>query len=170
MRGRWIVAGLVLSCASVGAAGQEPAPAAGSYQNIEVTRFEVQDGVEKFTPDWLSTMDDELVRQLQSAKVFKQVLRTGDAPGDPAAPALQLVGTVTEFKAGSRMKRFAIGFGAGKTVIKAHVKWIDKATGAVVFEDDVDGKVVNGGRDSIGATMGLAHEVAKVTKKQFFKK
>jgi hypothetical protein len=41
-----------------------------------------------------------------------------------------------------------------------------------VFEDDVDGKVILDytGGESIGATQGLAHEVAKVTKKKFFKK
>jgi hypothetical protein len=61
--------------------------------------------------------------------------------------------------------------GAGQTKVKAHIKFIDRDTGEVLFEDDVDGKVVGGGlfkSESIGATEGLAKEVAKVTKGQFF--
>jgi maltose-binding protein MalE len=46
----------------------------------------------------------------------------------------------------------------------------DAATGNVLFEKDVEGKVIIGlmGGDSAGATRGLAKEVAKVTKKKFF--
>jgi curli biogenesis system outer membrane secretion channel CsgG len=163
---------LVLASAAGTLAAEEQNPVPGAYQSIEVARFDIKEGVEKFSADWLLTMDDLLVKQLQSAKVFKEVLREGEQPLDATAPTLKVVGTVTEFKAGSRMKRYMIGFGAGKTVIKAHVRWLDKATGGVVFEDDVDGKVILGyaGGDSIGATSGLAHEVAKVTKKQFFRK
>lgn len=161
---------LVLACTAGTVAAQQQKPVPGSYRSIEVARFDIKEGVEKFSADWLLTMDDLLVKQLQSTKVFKEVLREGEQPQDAAAPTLKLVGTVTEFKAGSRMKRFMIGFGAGKTVVKAHVQWIDKGTGSVVFEDDVDGKVILGGGDSIDATTGLAHEVAKVTKKEFFRK
>jgi hypothetical protein len=172
-RGSLIAVCVGLSLSGAPRAGSAAAPeAASAYKNIEVTRFEVKDGVENFTPDWLLTMDQLLVDRLQHEKVFTEVLREGEEPADPGAPTLKLLGTVTEFKAGSRMKRYLIGFGAGKTVIRAHVTWIDKSNGQVVFEDDVDGKVILGytGGESIGATQGLAHEVAKVTKKKFFKK
>ena len=60
--------------------------------------------------------------------------------------------------------------GAGKTKIKAHVKFVDVSTGETVFEDDVDGKVIMGmfGGSSPGATRGLAKEVAKVAARTFF--
>ncbi len=139
------------------------------YKTIEVTRFDIQEGVE-FSADWLITLTEELVMQLQNTKKFKEVLRQGETPAAPDLPSLQLTGTVTEYQKGSRAKRYLIGFGAGKTKVVAHVKWLDRATGQVLFEDDVDGKVVMGGLggESIGATRGLAKEVAKVTKGKFF--
>jgi hypothetical protein len=62
-----------------------------------------------------------------------------------------------------------VGFGAGKTKIVPHVKFVDSATGAVQFEKNVDGKVWIGfmGGESIGATHGLAKQVAKVASKNF---
>ena len=167
-----VIVGLGVGILAGAASADEPKPAKGSFQNIEVTRFAIKEGVENFSADWLITMTDEMVKQLQETRSFKEVLREGEHPAAADASTLKLAGTVTEFKAGSRAKRYLVGFGAGKTVIKAHVQWVDQANGNVVFEDDVDGKVIIGaiGGESIGATRGLAKEVAKVTKKQFFGK
>lgn len=142
----------------------------GKYQAIEVTRFDIQPGVEKFSADWLITMNEEIIKQLQETGKFKQILREGETPADANAPMLKLVGTVTEYKPGSRAARYMVGFGAGKTKVKAHVKFLDKATNEVLFEDNVDGKVIMGivGGESVGATRGLAKEVASKTKKTFF--
>lgn len=140
------------------------------YKSIEVTRFEIKEGVE-FPPDYLVTMTDELLKHLAEMKKFNQVFREGESPSEGSTPSLRLVGTVTKFQAGSRAKRMIIGFGAGKTTIVAHVKFVDRETNAVLFEKDVDGKVILGGAiksESIGATSGLAKEVASVTKKAFF--
>jgi hypothetical protein len=62
-----------------------------------------------------------------------------------------------------------VGFGAGKTKIVAHVKFVDAATGNVQLEKNVDGKVWIGfmGGESIGATKGLAKDVAKLARKNF---
>ncbi len=139
------------------------------YQCIEVNRFGVQEGV-KFPQDWLLTMTEEIITQLKETGKFKDICREGDKPVDPSAPMLKLVGTVTEYKPGSRAARYMIGFGAGTTKVKAHIKLIDRESGEVLFEDDVDGKVVMGviGGESVGATRGLAKEIAKKTKKEFF--
>lgn len=157
---------------AIPAAAQNKAPAAekNKYQQIEVTRFEVKEGI-KFPADYLVTMTEELVAQLQAIKKFKQVLREGESLTDPNAPALKLVGTVTEYKPGNRTMRYMIGMGTGKTKIVAHVKFLDYTTGAVLFEKDMDGKVILGGMvkgESIGATRGLAKEVAKVARGKFF--
>jgi hypothetical protein len=71
---------------------------------------------------------------------------------------------------GNSAKQCLLGFGAATTKVVAHVKFIDATTGNVLFEKDVDGKVIIGlmGGDSNGATRGLAKEVAKVAKKKFF--
>ena len=142
----------------------------GKYNAIEVTRFDIQKDVEKFDAAWLMTLTEELVKQLQETNKFKQILREGEMPAEAGAPTLKLVGTIIKFKPGSRAARYMVGFGAGSTVVKAHIKIIDKSSGEVLFEDDVDGKVVMGviGGESVGATRGLAKEVASKTKKQFF--
>jgi curli biogenesis system outer membrane secretion channel CsgG len=139
------------------------------YPSIEVIRFDIKEGV-NFPADYLHTLTEELVSQLKETGKFTEVLREGETPEKPDLPTLRLVGTVTEFQPGSQTKRYLVGFGAGKTKIVAHVKFLDKATGEVLFEDDVDGKVWRGaaGGESIGATRGLAKEVAKVGKQQFF--
>jgi len=104
----------------------------------------------------------------QQTKTFRHV-RVSDQPSASEQRLLQLAGTITEFDKGNRAARYFVGFGAGRSKIQARVRFTDGATGAVVFEDDVDGKVVMGtfGGDSKGATRGLAKEVAKVTKRRF---
>jgi curli biogenesis system outer membrane secretion channel CsgG len=155
---------------AAGAVVAEEKSVKGKYQAIEVARFDIKPGVEKFSPDWLVTMNEELIKQLQETAKFKEVLREGEKPSDASTPTLMLVGTVTEYNPGNRAARYMVGFGAGKTKVKAHVKILDKATNEVLFEDDVDGKVIMGviGGESIGATRGLAKEVASKTKKKFF--
>jgi curli biogenesis system outer membrane secretion channel CsgG len=140
------------------------------YANIEIVRFEIKEGVEKFSADWLITMTEELYTQLKQTGKFKEVLREGETPTEAAAPTIKLTGIVTEFNPGSRAARYLVGFGAGSTKIKAHIKILDSTTNEVLFEDDVDGKVVMGamGGESVGATRGLAKEVASKTKKVFF--
>ena len=153
---------------------QTPAPAAappqkGHYTAIELVRVDVKEGVE-FPADYLITMTEELATQLTGTKKFTAVLREGEKPAAEGTPTLLLVGTVTHFDKGSRAARYLVGFGAGQTKVAAHIKVLDRATEAVLFEDDVDGKVVMGvaGGDSIGATRGLAKEVAKVVRNRFF--
>lgn len=139
------------------------------YQQIEVAKFEVKEGTE-FPESYLTTLMGELVAQLQETKNFKHAFREGESQSGADTPAIRLTGVVTEFKAGSRAKRYVIGFGAGKTKVVADVKFIDKATGEVLYQGSVDGKVIIGlfGGESAGATRGLAKEVAKVAKQKFF--
>jgi hypothetical protein len=62
-----------------------------------------------------------------------------------------------------------VGFGAGATVIGAHIKCYDAATKELLLERDVDGKVIMGlmGGKSEGANNGLAKEIAKNVKQKF---
>lgn len=137
------------------------------YETVEVATFDTKEGI-AFPPDFSVRLNEELVMELQKSKRFAEVLREGEAPREEGAPALKLVGTITEFKKGSQMKRYLIGFGAGKTKIVASIKFVDRTTGDVVFEDQVDGKVIMGlaGGESMGAAHGLAKEVAKVAKQK----
>jgi TolB-like protein len=140
----------------------------GKYQNVEVAPFTAQEEV-KMTPEQLKAVTDTIVRELQDIKKFKQVLREGETPAD-AAPTLKITGTVVKFKAGSRAKRYFVGFGAGKTKMIANVKYIDRESGKVLYEYTADGDVHMGifGGDSGGAKSELAEQVAKTAKKRFF--
>jgi hypothetical protein len=86
-----------------------------------------------------------------------------------AYSTIRLIGTVTKFNEGSKSARYWIGLGAGRARLVAHIKFVD-LNGNVLFEKDVDGNVTMGtfGGDPLGATRGLAKEIGKVAKKQFF--
>jgi len=137
------------------------------YQNIEIVRFDIKDGV-NFSPESRDVVMAQLVEELKQLKKFKQVSSVGQTISQ--GPTVRLSGTITKYKAGSRAKRYFIGLGAGATKVTAHIKFVDAATGNVLLEKDTNGTVWIGffGGESSGATRGLARAVSKVTKKEFF--
>jgi hypothetical protein len=141
---------------------------AKTYQYIQLNRFEVQQGVD-LPPDYQLAIIEDLDKQIGKIKGMKQVLREGE-PLPDGQPVLVVTGTVTRYQKGSQAKRYLVGFGAGATVIDAHIKCYDAATKEVLLERDVDGKVVIGimGGKSEGANNGLAKEIAKDLKEKFF--
>lgn len=148
-----------------------------AIKSIEVSKFEIKEGV-KFPETDRDTMMTEIVDELTKLKKFSEVkvpataaAATTETPAQTATSWILLTGTVTKYQPGSRTKRYLVGFGAGKTKVVASIKLIEKDTGKVLLEKDVDGKVIIGlfGGNSNGATRGLAIEVAKVTKKTVFK-
>jgi hypothetical protein len=159
---------VVLALTATATTAKESQKKITGYQNIEVVRFQVDKDVE-LPADYLVSMTEELIEQIGKTKRFKLVLREGEALTEADSATIQLSGRVTKFSAGSRAKRYFIGFGVGKTKVVAHIKLIDRATGKVLFEKDVDGEVTGGmfGGESRNATRGLAKDVAKVVKKQF---
>lgn len=174
--------------------GQGNKEAAAEKKSLEVTRFEITEGIE-FPDPSLDKMMTEIVEELTKTKKFESVSLTpaiapvrarSDAvePKTETAPLstdvslikvddadLVMTGTITKFKPGNRAARYLIGFGAGMTKIVALVKVVEKATGKILMEENVDGKVIIGlfGGDSKGATRGLAKEVASDTKKALSK-
>ena len=136
------------------------------YQYVQINRFAVEQGLD-FPPDYQLTIDEDLNKELWKIKGMKQVLREGE-PLPQSEPVLVVTGTITKFKKGNQAARYLVGFGAGATVIGAHIKCFDAATKEVVLERDVDGKVIMGmmGGKSEGANNGLAKEVAKDIKEK----
>jgi hypothetical protein len=137
------------------------------YQYVQVNRFDVQQGV-ALPPDYQLTIDEDLNKELAKIKGMKQVLREGETlPKEE--PVLLLTGTITKYKKGNQAARYLVGFGAGSTVIDAHIKCYDAVTKDLLFERDVDGKVIMGmmGGKSEGANNGLAKEIAKNIKQKF---
>lgn len=148
-------------------AQKDPSTTSGKkYQYIQVNRFGVEQGVD-FPPDYQLTIDEDLNKELGKIKGMKQVLREGE-PLPEADPVLVVTGTITKFRKGNQAARYLVGFGAGATIIGAHIKCYDAATKELLLERDVDGKVIMGmmGGKSEGANNGLAKEVAKDIKEK----
>jgi hypothetical protein len=137
-------------------------------QVLIVDLFTVQEGVD-FPLDYLATMQEEVMTHIQKKNIFKEVLRPGEKPSDSAAQQVRLGGVVTQFQPGSRIKRYVLGPGFGKTKIVAQIRFTDGTSGNVLYEKTVDGKVIIGfiGGESIGATRGLAKEVASDAEKSY---
>lgn len=157
-----------LSCVASPAASQQRT-FKGKYRVIEVVPFTVAEGTE-FPAEALGPLTREVALQLVEAKRFTRVLISGiEALDEGAGPVVQLTGSVVEYSKGNRTARYLVGFGAGRSKVKASVKFTDPATNEVLLQDDVDGNVVGGsfGGESSGALRGLAKEVAKVVKKVF---
>src|SRR3954471_7609810 len=110
------------------------------YHVIVVNLFTVQDGV-SFPLDYLATMQEELMSQVKKKNpVFTEVLRPGEKPSDPNAKVVHLDGMVTEFHPGSRMLRYMVGPGVGKTKIVAHIRLTDPTTDETFLEKYVDAR------------------------------
>lgn len=156
--------------ARVGALGQQrPADLKNLYENIEVTPFEVRQGID-FPEDYMRQMMADVVKDLRGIKKFKRVFAPGEVQEGSAA-TIQLVGAVVEYKRGNRAKRLVALGVAGQTRIVAHVKFVDKATGKLLVEGDVDGEVYTGilGGSSNRAPSGVGKDIAKIAKKVFFR-
>jgi len=139
------------------------------YDSIEVRPFTIEPGVD-LPPEYVQSMMAGVIMDLRRIKKFNYVFAPGDAKQGDTARTIQLLGTVTQYKHGSRGKRFvALGL-AGDTKIVAHVKFIDGASGEVLVEADVDGQIYTGllGGSPKGAPSGVGKDVARIAKKVFF--
>jgi hypothetical protein len=160
------VASLVLLVA-LPCTAQAPAPAA---KDIILTEFEADKGVD-FPPDFQAAFATRLVEEFTKTKKFNRVVKPGDPVPEGGAGAIKLTGVVTGVDEGSKAARMLVGWGAGKAWIKAHVKFIDEASGAVKFEKDVQASFSGGAWGSGNASKvgeSLAKEIAKLAKAQTF--
>ena len=142
------------------------------YQNIEVEKFTIRQGVE-FPVDKIDQLTKGVIDEFRESKKFNQVSMVGEAttPADGAAevPTLKITGEVVKFEKGNRAMRYVIGMGAGKTKIIVDVKFIDVKTGEVVLQQTVDGDISKGifGGNTADARTEVAEEIVKVARKNF---
>jgi hypothetical protein len=134
------------------------------YHVIEVASFVIQTGVD-FPPEYLAGVPQEVANKLKDSKRFGQVLLPGETPSPADAPALRLVGMITDFDRGSRGKRY-LGFGMGAARVFVTVQYLDRSSGLVLFEDHVVGTLSGGvfGGDTKGVVQELANSIAGTTK------
>lgn len=96
----------------------------------EATVYTNVDDEEKPKVDAMKSMlvkglTDSLELELKKRKLFKTIEKNTV----PTGKALILEGGFTEFNAGNRAVRFWVGFGAGKTYLKAQGHLVDAQTG-----------------------------------------
>ena len=72
--------------------------------------------------------------------IFDEVVRKTDK----TEGVLLMEGTVTSYEKGSRVKRYFVGFGAGKSYCTIHTVFTDKATGEQVQKVNFDGELSMG--------------------------
>ena len=164
---RFLIATVSSFAILISAMAQKSSTTDKKYAYVQVNRFDVQQGID-FPPDYAVTIVENLSTELGKVKSMKQVMREGE-PMPDGQPVLVVTGTITKYKKGSQAERYLVGFGAGSTVIGAHIKCVDATTKEVVFEHDVDGKVIMGmmGGKSDGANNGLAKEIVKDLKEKY---
>lgn len=93
--------------------------------------------VEALKPLIVKTLTLSIEAELKKRKLFKNVVLNSDIQEN----AIILEGNFTEFNGGSRSLRFWVGFGAGKTYLKARGRIIDAKSGMelATFEDQEAG-------------------------------
>ncbi|MGC2235291.1 MAG: DUF4410 domain-containing protein [Pyrinomonadaceae bacterium] len=139
------------------------------YQNVEVEKFTIRQGVE-FPTEKIDTLAISVVNALRGSKKFTQVAITGEqATTDAEAPTLKISGEIVKFDKGNRALRYMVGMGTGKSKLVVDIKFTDAKTGETVFQQLVDGDTTHGflGGDSAIVRTEVADEIVKVMKKNF---
>lgn len=164
---------LVVLCAVILFAIPSFGQAADPYMTVEIERFTIASGVE-FPENDLNELMSYMVTHFNKSRRFEDVFLSTDSASQTApARRVKISGTVTKYSKGSRAARYLVGFGAGRTKLVADIKVSDAQTGALLFEQKVDGHVYGGlfGGETDAAKSGVASEIIKtMTKKGYARK
>jgi hypothetical protein len=74
-----------------------------TYKAIYVAPLEIQKDV-TFPPEYLALMQTEISKELNSAKVFAEVVTAGQTASTPDAHLLRLAGLIANYNPGNRAK------------------------------------------------------------------
>jgi Domain of unknown function (DUF4410) len=137
------------------------------YNALEVEKFEnpKYETKEPMPSSWISTIQEDIVQRVIELHKFYRVMDFEDAKAGPKPDGERVIvlkGKIVEFTQGSQAARYIIGMGAGKGKIVAQCQFVDKASGEVIFDRKVDGRVIGAGQSTEGAIKGLSKELAKV--------
>lgn len=110
-----VLAALFLLCSGVLAKEKEGPP---QFKTAEAKHFAQAEGVE-LTPAFGDYFYAELRAELKKANIANEVIGEGEAVDDAdALKSVIIVGTITEYKKGSKVKAALIGYGAGAQSLK----------------------------------------------------
>ena len=134
------------------------------YPAVEIDRFVAERGIQ-FPPDYQITLIESMIRQSKRKFKTTEIIREGETIPE-GKRVLRIAGTIIEFKPGSRKKRYFVGLGLGRTVVRANVKLTDVASGELLVEFNASGILVAGfaGGNSEDAGDHLAEKIMKIAK------
>lgn len=120
----------------------------GRYDSVVIGSFQTEKGV-KIPPKIMERLTPALAGQLGTWHL-REIIADGKKP---AGAALKIEGIITAYTAGSRVARFAVGYGVGVAKTTGQVRLIDAATGKLLYEETTFGAVAG------GVTGGRAEDV-----------
>ena len=130
-----------------------PAAFSKSYDCIEVDVFKVDREdlssralarAAEIPEQMLTTIQTYVRTELNIDENGLEAKKTEGNTCENAASALLLTGTVTDYKEGSRMMRYMVGFGAGKQKIQIEAELYDKETNELLKKDRVVDRKIGG--------------------------
>jgi hypothetical protein len=107
-----------------------------TYNAIYVAPFEIQRDV-TFPPEYLALMQTEISKELNSAKVFAEVVTEGQTASTPDTHLLRLTELITNYNPGNRAKRCFGAGAAGAAEIDSKVSFVDATTGQTLMSQDL---------------------------------
>lgn len=125
--------------ADAGLVGVEPGFDIKRYRAVVVERFTVTDPgiadaedkrIADLAPGYLQ---EQLMRRLRESGLFDRVIEGGTVGAAAGAPALRLTGEIAQVQGGSRHLRFWVGFGAGRSKVELHTRFVDASTNEPVL-------------------------------------
>lgn len=127
---------------------------AKSYDCIEVNMFTVdRENISTRELARASEIPDQILASLQTyvrtelnidSNGLEAKKGTKDNSCKNPKTALELKGTVSDYKKGSKMMRYMVGFGAGKQKIQIETELYDKASGDLIKKDRVVDRKIGG--------------------------
>jgi hypothetical protein len=160
---------LTAALALTAMAGPQASKNKSGYRSIEVTPFEVANGLD-LPPDYLNTFMADLQEELTKLDWFSQILRPGEKAAPENLPTLKLTGVITHFRKGSIAAALGgiMAGAAGKTDLDAQVTLSDGASGEKFTEEVLYAQVPRAtiGGKSTHPTVVLAKQITKLIKKK----
>ena len=154
------IALLFMAAGLMGASALAQTPR-GGYKRVEILPLSVPYGT-VVPRDFREALAKNLAEEIRKTKQFEDVVAPGTAA--PDVGTLKLATAITQFNPGDRDVRAGRGLGFGTTRMSVVARFLDARSCAVVVEGNANGKVIGGwaGGDSLGATRGVAKDVARL--------
>lgn len=154
---------VVVLITTAAAAADKPKERLRQFGALEVENFEnsKMETKEPMPDSWIPTIREEIIQRVIDKHKFRRVADFEDAKAakNESEAILLVRGKIIEYTQGSFAKRWLVGMGAGKGKIVAHLQFLDKASGKVIWDRKVDGRVIGTMQSTEGAIEGLGKEV-----------